>query len=274
MNGNNNDGAAVVLDIEGKDCELNANPKTIGWNIKKKETGDPTKLNPPNFFAEVQESHKQITDRFVELLNLFEDYSKIMESEQAHVNPQPKLKRTQSEQFIAAHTQPEHESSELLKTTVSLNRMQLSDSTLLGMPRKLTNEAGCQTSWLIFPDKSDKKNLPATLDKPKKSEEKQQQDPNQRTLHIEVESVSSTTAFQRAPLRQRLWQVVIEAWQSVIAGFNMMGENITYVLFVLLCMWCLYLIIAHYSSFLNSNMTQKSDIRRSMIRVRGHPTQT
>ncbi|XP_034474915.1 uncharacterized protein LOC117782080 [Drosophila innubila] len=274
-NENHNEGSAMVLDIEGKDCEINSNPKSIGWNIKK-EQKDPTKLNPPNFFAEVQESHKQITDRFVDLLNLFEDYSKIMENEQAHFSPQSKLKRTQSEQFTAAHTQPEPDSSELLKTTVSLNRMQLSDCTLLGMPRKLTFEASCQTSWIVLPDKEDKKNLLTTLDKPKGSEEKQQQslNPNQHTLHIEVESVSSTTALQRAPLRQRLWQVVVEAWQSLIACFNMMGENFTYVLFVLLCMWCLYLIIAHYSSFLDSNLTRKYDIKHTMIRVRGQPTQT
>jgi len=144
------------------------------------------------------------------------------------------------------------------------------------MPRKLTFEASCQTSWNVLLDKKDKENLLTTVDKPKRSEEKQQQSlsPNQHTLHIEVESVSSTTALQRAPLRQRLWQVVIEAWQSLIACFNMMGENFTYVLFVLLCMWCLYLIIAHYSSFLDSNLTRKYDIKRTMIRVRGQPTQT
>lgn len=113
-----NDGAAMVLDIEGKDCELNSNPKNIGWNIRKPDTEDTTQLNPPNFFAEVQESHKQITDRFVDLLNLFEDYSKIMESEQAHFNPQPKLKRTQSEQFTAAHTQPERKLKERIARVV------------------------------------------------------------------------------------------------------------------------------------------------------------
>lgn len=154
--------------------------------------------------------------------------------------------------------------------------MQLSDCTLLGMPRKLTCEACCQTSWIVLPDKEDRKNLLTILEKPKRSEEKPQQslNPDQHTLHIEVESVSSTSALQRAPLRQRLWQVGVEAWQSLIACFNMMGENLTYVLFVLLCMWCLYLIIAHYSSFLDSNLTRKYDIKRTMIRVRGQPTQT
>lgn len=235
-------------------------------------------MNPPNFLANVQESHKQITERFVELLNVFEDYSKILESEQAHFKPQPKLKRTQSEQFTAAHKQPEPDSSELLKTTVSLNRMQLSDCTLLNIPLKATCEACCQTSWSVLPEKDDKMNLLTALENPIKTQEIQQQNlnlcpnTNQRTLHIEVESVTSTTALQRAPLRQRLWQVLVGAWHSVIAGFHMMGENFTYVLFALLCMWCLYLIMAHYYSFLDSNVTQKHNVKKTMTPVRGPPT--
>lgn len=85
----------VVLEMEATDLSQN-----IGWNLPTD-----TEITVPSYLAEVQVSHKKITDRFVELLNLFEDYSRIMESEQAHYYPHPKLKRTQSEQFITAHTQ-------------------------------------------------------------------------------------------------------------------------------------------------------------------------
>lgn len=110
-NENHDVGPAVLLDLDINECvpELNADPKSIGWNLQA-TTEMATQLNQQarglqpttSFLTEVQVSHKQITDRFVELLNLFEDYSKIMkETEQA----QPKLKRTQSEQFTATYLQ-------------------------------------------------------------------------------------------------------------------------------------------------------------------------
>lgn len=85
----------VILKMEEKEIS-----KNIGWNLQN-DTG----ITVPSYLAEVHVSHKQITDRFVELLNLFEDYSRIMESEQAQYNPQPKLKRTQSEQYMTVSTQ-------------------------------------------------------------------------------------------------------------------------------------------------------------------------
>lgn len=85
----------VVLEMEETDISKNS-----GWNLQKD-----TEITVPSYLAEVHVSHKRITDRFVELLNLFEDYSRIMESEQAQFNPQPKLKRTQSEQHMTVSAQ-------------------------------------------------------------------------------------------------------------------------------------------------------------------------
>ncbi|KAH8273894.1 hypothetical protein KR044_002954 [Drosophila immigrans] len=278
MTENPSDSAVVVLDIEGNDCELNASAKNIGWNIKK-ETKHPRSLSPPMCLADVQESHKQITDRFVELLTLFENYSKIISSEQVHYNPQSKLKRTQSEQFTTVHMELERNSSELLRATVSLNRMQLSNSTLLATPCN-TRETGCQTSSHVFSYKEDKRQLLVALEKSQKSDKVLQDklnvsphiaSPHQHTLHIEVESDSSISALQRAPLRQRMWQVLAEAWQSLVACFAMMGENFTYVLFVVLCLWCLYLIISHYYSFLGSSVTPRAEVKDTLERVRGRP---
>ncbi|KAH8378051.1 hypothetical protein KR093_008734 [Drosophila rubida] len=277
MTENTSDSAAVVvLDMEGNnDAELNANPKNIGWNIKGKPEHS-RNSSPPKFLADVQENHKQITDRFVELLSLFENYSKIMSNEQEEYNPQSKLKRTQSEQFTTAHTQLERDSSELLRATVSLNRMQLSNSTLLGTPCKVTRDTGCQTCSCVLAD--DKRQLLGALEKQQNSDkvllDKLHVNPHQHTLHIQVESESSATALERAPLRQRMWQVLVEAWQSVLACFAMMGENFTYVLFVVLCLWCLYLIISHYYSFLGSSLTPRTqaDVKSTLTRVRGQPT--
>ncbi|KAH8404834.1 hypothetical protein KR222_004933, partial [Zaprionus bogoriensis] len=245
------DSPAVVLDIEANDR------KNIGWNLQN----DPA-IPVPSYLAEVQVSHKQITDRFVELLNLFEDYSRIMESEQAHYNPQSKLKRTQSEQFTAAHTQDD--CNDLVKASISLNRMQLSDSTILAFSSKLTCDAAIQTSWKTLP--ASVKNKEPQLAQPESHKANAKSAPcvDQQTLLIEVESVTSTSALQRAPLRQRMWQVLVEAWQSLVACFYMMGENFTYVLFVLLCLWCLYLIIAHYYSFLGTSLSQQQGLKHSL----------
>ncbi|XP_017857659.1 PREDICTED: uncharacterized protein LOC108610214 [Drosophila arizonae] len=282
---NPDNGTAVPLDLGVNECgpDLSANPKNIGWNIKESSTDPqspaPTVQPPPSaeatqaastYLTEVQVSHKQITDRFVELLNLFEDYSKIMkESEQA---TQPKLKRTQSEQFTTTHFQPANsDCSDQVKTSVSLNRMQLSESTLRCSRPKFFCEMASQTPWT---DPIEQKKLlkPEKLEKLKKKEP--QQPPEQQllqtqshTLHIEVESISSTTALQRAPLRQRLLQVLHEAGQTVIACLAMMGENFTYVLFVLLCLWCLYLIIAHYYSFIEGNMGQQMSVKHPLTRI-------
>ncbi|EDW63387.1 uncharacterized protein [Drosophila virilis] len=281
-NENHDVGPAVLLNLDINECvpELNADPKSIGWNLQA--TTEMATQPTTSFLTEVQVSHKQITDRFVELLNLFEDYSKIMkETEQA----QPKLKRTQSEQFTATYLQAaESDSSEVVKATVSLNRMQLSDSTLLAIPPKLTCEAACQTYWPVSPDKE--KLLKPRPEKSKKSvqlkDQLQQQQHQQQqcqtqsqsqahTLHIEVESISSSTALHRPPMRQRLLQMLHDAGQTLLACLAMMGENFTYVLFVLLCLWCLYLIIGHYYSFLENNINQQLDVKQTLARIRAQP---
>lgn len=144
--------------------------------------------------------------------------------------------------------------------------MQLSDCTLLCTLPKFTCEMASQTHW---PDGVEKKKvLKPNLEKLKKTEPLQQLlQAQSHTLHIEVESISSSTALQRAPLRQRLWQVLHDAGQTLIACLAMMGENFTYVLFVLLCLWCLYLIIAHYYSFLEGNINHQMDVKHSLNRV-------
>ncbi|TDG42056.1 hypothetical protein AWZ03_011513 [Drosophila navojoa] len=286
-NENPDNGTAVPLDLGVNECgpatpKNIANPKNIGWNLKV-TSADPQStaptVRPPStgamqaastFLTEVQVSHKQITDRFVELLNLFEDYSKIMkESEQA---TQPKLMRTQSEQFTTTHFQPEDsDCSDQVKTSVSLNRMQLSESTLRCTRPKFFCEMASQTHW-SDPIEQEKLLKPQKIEKLEKKEpqqphEQQLLQTQSHTLHIEVESINSATALQRAPLRQRLWQVLYEAGQTLIACLAMMGENFTYVLFVLLCLWCLYLIIAHYYSFLEGNMGQQTTVKHPLSRI-------
>lgn len=171
------------------------------------------------------------------------------------------------------------ENSESLKASVSLNRMQLSDSTILAVPSKLTCEAAIQTSWSTLLGKpqctlkTPKKLL--QLDTKKRSVSKSLPNPeDQQTLLIEVESVISASALQRAPLRQRMWHVLVEAWQSLVACFYMLGENFTYVLFVMLCLWCLYLIISHYYNFLGSNIGGQHQLKHPLApgSPRAHPT--
>lgn len=162
--------------------------------------------------------------------------------------------------------------------------MQLSDSTLLAIPPKLTCEAACQTYWPVSPDKE--KLLKPKAEKPKKSvqlkDQLQQQQHQQQqcqtqsqsqaqSLHIEVESISSSTALHRPPMRQRLLQMLHDAGQTLLACLAMMGENFTYVLFVLLCLWCLYLIIGHYYSFLENNINQQLDVKQTLARIRAQP---
>lgn len=150
------------------------------------------------------------------------------------------------------------ENSDSVKTSISLNRMQPSDSTILAIPRKLTCEVAVQTSLRTILSKPEKLKTPKKLlqfDAKKTSVSRAVPSPeDQQTLLIEVESITSTSALQRAPLRDRLWHVLVEAWQSLVACFYMIGENLTYVLFVMLCLWCLYLIISHYYNFLGTNL--------------------
>lgn len=162
-----------------------------------------------------------------------------------------------------------------MKTTVSLNRMQLSDSTILAIPRKHTCEVAIQTSWPInVPNMPLKLKTPKQLPQPEVKKITTKSMPNlgdQQTLLIEVESVTSSTALERAPLRQRMRHVLVEAWQSLIACFYMMGENLTYVLFVMLCLWCLYLIISHYYSFLGTNVEGHHRLKHPLAAGRAHP---
>lgn len=146
--------------------------------------------------------------------------------------------------------------------------MQLSDSTILALPRKHTCEVAIQTSWPNVLRLPQKLKIPKQLPPPETAKKITTKSlPNlgdQQTLLIEVESVTSSTALQRPPLRQRMWHVLVEAWQSLIACFYMMGENFTYVLFVMLCMWCLYLIISHYYSFLGTNVGGQHQLKHPL----------
>lgn len=152
--------------------------------------------------------------------------------------------------------------------------MQLSDSTILAIPRKRTCEAGIQTFGNTLPDKPQCLKTPKKLlqfETKKRSVLKSLPNPeDQQTLHIEVESVVSASALQRAPLRQRMWHVLVEAWQTLVACFYMLGENFTYVLFVMLCLWCLYLIISHYYTSLGSQHELKHPLAPGAPRA--HPT--
>ncbi|XP_030377649.1 uncharacterized protein LOC115626420 isoform X2 [Scaptodrosophila lebanonensis] len=161
------------------------------------------------FLTDVEVSHKQITDRFVELLNLFDSYTQIVVDEQnSNNNVKPiALRRSQSE--LMKRRDNQHE--DLTKTSASLGNIKLSDLTLMPA-KKSTCEVSIQTSRSLLKEKLMKL-------KPKWTEKLQQ--PNvqgyfipkpQHTLHIEVESVSSATEFQRARLRVRLWK-------SITTGF-------------------------------------------------------
>lgn len=88
----------------------------------------------------------------------------------------------------------------------------------------------------------------------------------QHTIHIEVESVTSATDMQRAPLGQRMWLVLTQTADSIVACTYMIGENFTYVLFIVLCLWCLYLLMGHYYSSLPTNVNQQMNLKKDLAR--------
>ncbi|KAH8246585.1 hypothetical protein KR032_008887, partial [Drosophila birchii] len=221
---------ATIKQVEG-DMKTNG----IGWNIHK--TDDST---APSYLSEVHLSHQRISRRFGDLLNLFEDYTKILKTEQENVNPPFKLKRVLSSLTDA------------------------SDCTIKdGRIRAPTCDVSSQTCWSAVDQKEiDIRDLEPRLagisgnasvdcgaEKPSKT--------LQHTIHIEVESVTSATDMQRAPLRQRMWNVVTQTLDSIIACTYMIGENFTYVLFIALCLWCLFLLLGHYYSSLPTSIDQQ-----------------
>lgn len=84
----------VILQVESNLSAASEGPP-IGWNISK--DGDSTM---PSYLSEVHLSHQQITRRFGELLNLFEDYTKILKSEQERGSVSVQLKRVLSQVAI------------------------------------------------------------------------------------------------------------------------------------------------------------------------------
>ncbi|XP_002132307.3 uncharacterized protein [Drosophila pseudoobscura] len=185
-----------------------------------------------HYLVQVQLSHKQINKRFSELLNLFEGYTKMVDGEQKHQvvvsNP---LKR------VPSHGTNQNE--RLSGGTVSERTIQAA-----------TCEVSIQTSWsLLEQQKNGPKSVEEGVSVATKEKPSQIQ---QHTIHIEVESVASATDMQRAPLHQRLLKVLLNAVDAFIGCLFMIGENFPYVLFILLCIWCLYLLLAHYRKFLDN----------------------
>ncbi|XP_068151077.1 uncharacterized protein [Drosophila tropicalis] len=240
------------------------NTTKIGWNVNHQPEGPEAKdveqndrsLTQPDLssLAKIQMSHKHMTDRFEELLNLFENFTKIVRQE--HTGGETlALKRTKSEQLVHKEAS---ELSDISKSSASL--MQLSESTLVGYRKPVTSEMSCQTSWTLLKPKQIKLQPKAAEAKGKDtSNETKPSKIQQHTIHIEVESVTSTTALQRAPLRQRFWHIVVQVGNTLKACVYMIGENFTYILFILLCIWCLYLVIGHYYSFLQDNVTRQTN---------------
>nr|XP_017105565.2 uncharacterized protein LOC108131263 [Drosophila bipectinata] len=241
----------------------------LGWSSDQQADLQDLQVSQEQVFGyltEIHLSHKQITKRFVELLNLFEDYNKILETGSEHYGGSP-------EQF----TGKEAGDQNLYKTSLS-SLMQLSECTIMpyaDSSQAVTCEVSSQTSWSALEQRqADVKELEARLaqagvgdsvqvdiDKPSKLQ--------QHTIHIEVESVTSATAMQRPPLRQRMWQVVVQTADTIMACAYMIGENFTYVLFIVLCLWCLYLLMGHYYTFLQTNVSQQIDLKRDLVKA--HP---
>ncbi|KAH8329107.1 hypothetical protein KR074_003863, partial [Drosophila pseudoananassae] len=224
----------------------------LGWSFDQQADLQVSQDQVAGYLTEIHLSHKQITKRFVELLNLFEDYNKILETGSEHYGGSPfPLKRVLSETLIRKEG----------RFTKRINWNLVCQA--------VTCEVSSQTSWSALEQRQGGvKELEARLaqagvgggggesaqvdiDKPSKLQ--------QHTIHIEVESVTSATEMQRAPLRRRMWQVVVQTADTIMACAYMIGENFTYVLFIVLCLWCLYLLMGHYYSFLQTNVNQQID---------------
>ncbi|KAH8327964.1 hypothetical protein KR067_002257, partial [Drosophila pandora] len=263
------DSSTVAWQTDNRRVEASG-AQHIGWSFDRRPDLQVSQDQVAAYLSEIHLSHKQITKRFVELLKLFEDYTKILETESGHhgVISFP-MKRVLSEQLSRKEAVDQSEGK-----TSSSSLLQLSECTIKGSAdnsQAVTCEVSSQTSWSALEQKqADVKELEAKLaqagvgcgggegesfrvdiDKPSKV--------LQHTIHIEVESVTSATEMQRPPLRQRMWQVIVQTADTIMACAYMIGENFTYVLFIVLCLWCLYLLMGHYYSFLQTNVNQQID---------------
>ncbi|XP_017068036.1 uncharacterized protein LOC108105806 [Drosophila eugracilis] len=230
----------------------------VGWNIGNGDDKLPD--NPlTSYLTEIQLSHNQITKRFAELLNLFEDYTKLLDNENEHHLGAPfRLRRVRSEQLVL-----KEEAENMQQRASSLT--QLSDITI-----KPTCEVSSQTSWTAVDQRQvdcwDLEPKLAALNEGIDSETEKPSNVLQHTIHIEVESVTSATDMQRPPLRQRMWNVLVQTGDTMIACAYMIGENLTIVLFIALCLWCLYLLLSHFYSSLQTNVSQQIDLKRNLMR--------
>ncbi|EDX04942.1 uncharacterized protein LOC6732228 [Drosophila simulans] len=213
---------------------------SVGWNVENKDVQIP----------EAHLTHKQISK-----CNFFEEYIKRTKCEYGQTSG---LKRFRSEELAIKQEDQigEHRSS-------SLSR--LSDVTI-----KPTCEVSSQTSWTAADESNmDSKDLEAKLaavcgggidpktDKPSKIQ--------QHTIHIEVESVTSATAMQRPPLHQRMWQVVVQTASTIVAFVYTIGENLPMALFIVLCLWCLYLLLSHFYGNWQTNVNQQNELKRNLL---------
>ncbi|KAI8042610.1 uncharacterized protein LOC128263270 [Drosophila gunungcola] len=252
------DSSTVIVQAENGFGNKTGAPPPIGWNIR--DSGQLRNNEIPGYLTEIHLSHRQITNRFVELLNLFEDYTKVLDSEhENHAGGSTRLKRVLSEQLAL---KKEDENVELRASSAT----QLSDSTL-----KPTCEVSSQTSWSAVNQKqADTKDLEAKLAAVGgESAGPEREKPSkvlQHTIHIEVESVTSATDMQRAPLGQRMWHVLVQTGDAIAACASLIFENFIYFLFIVLCLWCLFLLICHYYSFLQTNVNQQTELKRDSVK--------
>lgn len=115
------DGSTVARQMENRRVEASGQPH-IGWSFDRRPDIQVSQDQVASYLSEIHLSHKQITKRFVELLNLFEDYTKILETESGHhgVISIP-MKRVLSEQLTRKEGRSRHFSdSHLAKSLTSI----------------------------------------------------------------------------------------------------------------------------------------------------------
>ncbi|XP_039479467.1 uncharacterized protein LOC120444027 [Drosophila santomea] len=224
------DDTSIAAQAE-KRVDDNTKAPPIGWSVGHKDV----------------QTHRQITK-----CHLIEKYNKLPNSKYEQPS---RLKRTRSEEFAFKQEDEivEHRSSSL---------SQLSDVTI-----KPTCEVSSQTSWTAADQsKMDSKDLEAKLAAALDTETEKPSKILQHTIHIEVESVTSLTALQRPPLHQRMWQVLVQTGDTIVACAAMIGENLTVALFIVLCLWCLYLLLSHFYGNLQTNVNQQNELKRTLLR--------
>ncbi|EDV58660.1 uncharacterized protein LOC6540740 [Drosophila erecta] len=239
--GTSGDDGSITAQAE-KRVDDNIKAPPIGWSVGLKD-------------VQVTSAHR--THRHITKCHLLEEYTKLPKT--ANVQPEcTSLKRTRSEEFASKQEDEfvEHRSSSL---------SQLSDVTI-----KPTCEVSSQTSWTAADQSNtDAKQLEAKLAAVCGGIEPETDKPSkilQHTIHIEVESVTSLTAMQRPPLHQRMWQVLVQAGDAIVACAYMIGENLTLALFIILCLWCLYLLLSHFYGNLQTNVNQQNELKRNLLR--------